>query len=142
MLSSCASQILACVLYPDLQVQRDCAFALANIADSVEYQNDVVREGGIEVLVKSGLSDDARVQRDTARAFSALTLPEHLKKHIIDKDALPTLFALARSLDVASQRYATLAICNLSAGDLKSQVRTLVGIRLSLLIDLVVALID
>ena len=104
-------------------MQRDCAFALANIADSVEFQNDVVREGGIEVLVKSGLSDDARVQRDTARAFSALTLPEHLKKHIVDKDALPTLFALARSLDVASQRYSTLAICNLSAGDLKSQVR-------------------
>jgi hypothetical protein len=76
------SQILACVLYPDLQVQRDSIFALANIADSVEFQNDVVREGGIEVLVKSGLSDDARVQRDTARAFSALTLPEHLKRFV------------------------------------------------------------
>lgn len=76
------SQILACVLYPDLQVQRDSIFALANIADSVEFQNDVVREGGIEVLVKSGLSDDARVQRDTARAFSALTLPEHLKRYV------------------------------------------------------------
>ena len=46
-----------------------------------------------------------------------------LCRHIVDKDALPTLFALARSLDVASQRYATLSICNLSAGDLKSQVR-------------------
>jgi hypothetical protein len=88
----------------------------------VEFQNDVVREGGIEVLVKSGLSDDARVQRDTASAFSALTLPEHLKRHIVDKDSLPTLFALARSLDVASQRYATLSICNLSAGDLKAQI--------------------
>ncbi len=48
-----AVQILACVLYPDLQVQRDCAFALANISDSVEFQNDVVREGGIEVLVRA-----------------------------------------------------------------------------------------
>ena len=28
---------------------RDCAFALANLADSLELQGDIVREGGIEV---------------------------------------------------------------------------------------------
>ena len=45
------AQILKCCLYEDLEVKRDSVFALANIADSVEFQQDIVREGGIEVLV-------------------------------------------------------------------------------------------
>ena len=36
--------------------------------------------------------------------------------------SLPALFKLARSLDVACQRYATLSLCNLSCGEHKAKV--------------------
>ena len=49
------------------EAAREKGFALANLADSLELQNDVVREGGVEVLSKIGAHDDARVQRDVAR---------------------------------------------------------------------------
>ena len=46
------------------------------------------------------------------------------KTTMIDRGVLPTLFTLARSLDVTSQRYATLAMLNLSmgSGDDKSHI--------------------
>jgi len=101
-------QILACCLYEDLQVVRDCTFALANLADSLELQGDIVR-GGIEVLTRIGASDDARIQRDASRALASLSVSEELKGNLILQGALPALFKLARSLDIASQRYSTKA---------------------------------
>ena len=68
------AQILVCIRYKDLEVQQDCAFALANIADSVEYQNDVVREGGLEVLATVASCPDARVQREIAQGPSQRSL--------------------------------------------------------------------
>jgi hypothetical protein len=38
-------QILRCCLYEDLEIKRDCVYALADISDSLEFQQDVVREG-------------------------------------------------------------------------------------------------
>ena len=81
------AQILSCMRYKDLEVQRDCSFALANIADSVEYQNDVVREGGLEVLAATAPCPDARVQRDVARSYSTLSAAVHIHLPIIEKGA-------------------------------------------------------
>ena len=108
--------------YKDLEVQRDCSFALANIADSVEYQNDVVREGGLEVLAATAPCPDARVQRDVARSYSTLSAAVHIHLPIIEKGGLDALFTLARSLDIACQRYATLALTNLASGEHKRRV--------------------
>ena len=69
-------QILACARFNDLEVQRDCIFALANISDTPEYQADVVREGGIQVLRDLGTHDDARVQRHCARGMANLAVGE------------------------------------------------------------------
>ena len=78
------AQILSCMRYKDLEVQRDCSFALANIADSVEYQNDVVREG----LGSLGCTmPDTRVQRDVARSYSTLSAAVHIHLPIIEKGA-------------------------------------------------------
>ncbi|KDO17847.1 hypothetical protein SPRG_16729, partial [Saprolegnia parasitica CBS 223.65] len=97
------TQILKCMRYEDLEVTRDCTFALATSPTR-----------GIATLVHVGAHDDARVQRDTARALASLSVTAALKPELMT--ALPTLFRLARSLDVSSQRYSTLAICNLASG--------------------------
>ena len=109
-------------MYEDIEVVRDATFSCANIADSLDLQSDIVREGGIEILREVGKHDDARVQRDVARAFSCLSVSEDVKATIVQKDGLATLFQLAKSMDVASQRYATLAICNLSSGEHKGRI--------------------
>ncbi len=41
---------------------------------------------------------------------------------MIEKGVLPTLFNLARSLDVSSQRYAALCLLNLSSGEDKAKI--------------------
>ena len=66
--------------------------------------------------------DDARVQRDTARAFACLTQSEEVRATSGLGGSLPALFKLARSLDVACQRYATLSLCNVSCGEHKAKV--------------------
>jgi hypothetical protein len=95
--------------YEDIEVVRDATFACANIADSMDLQADIVRQGGIEILSAVGKHDDARVQRDVARAFSCLSVSEDVKSTIVIKGGLETLFKLARSLDISSQRYAARA---------------------------------
>ena len=105
--------------YKDLEVQRDCSFALANIADSVEYQNDVVKKG-LEVLAATAPCPDARVQRDVARSYSTLSAAVHIHLPIVKREQ--ALFTLARSLDIACQRYATLALTNLASGEHKRRV--------------------
>ena len=96
------AQMLKCALYSDLEAVCDCDFAIANIADSPEYQSDIEWEGGIEILIEVGKSDDARIQKDTSRALCCLAFSKELKETIIAKNGLQTLFKLAMSLDVAS----------------------------------------
>jgi len=76
----------------------------------------------LQVLGRVGQSDDARVQRDTARALASLSVSEEIKGNIVNQGALPTLFQLARSLDIASQRYSTLALCNLASSPHKGKI--------------------
>ena len=109
----------------DLSVQRDAAFALANLADASDLQPDLLRENAVEHLARVAASaEDARVQRDSARAMACLTQSSEALRDraVATPDFLPAVFKLARSLDVACQRYATLALCNLACGDHKAAV--------------------
>ena len=49
----------------------DGSFVLANIADSVTYQNDVQQEGGLEILAST--APHLVVQRDVARSYLTLS---------------------------------------------------------------------
>ena len=62
------------------------------------------------------------VQRDVARSYSTLSHAVHIHLAIIEKGGLDALFTLARSLDIACQRYATLALTNLASGEHKRRV--------------------
>ena len=107
--------IIACISYNDLEVQRDLSWSLANLCSSVEYHIDIRDEGGIEALTSAGLSDDARVQRSCARSFSLLSENVELKKTMVDRNVLPTVYALCRSLDVQTMRYGCLTLANLAS---------------------------
>ncbi|CAM9457437.1 unnamed protein product, partial [Heterosigma akashiwo] len=110
------AQVLKCCL--SRTTSSDCVFALANLADSLDLQG-TLSCGGIGVGGQGGSSS---VQRDAARALACLSVSEGVKAAVVERGALPTLFKLARSLDVASQRYATLALCNLCSGEHKARI--------------------
>ena len=51
-------------------------FSLENLCDTSDFQNDIIRLGGIDILSKVGLSDDARVRWDISHALSCLSVSE------------------------------------------------------------------
>lgn len=63
---------------------------------------DLVRERGIETLSMMGSLDDARIQRDVARAMACLSVTEDIKGLMVSKGALPTIFKLSRVRAYAS----------------------------------------
>jgi hypothetical protein len=112
--------ILSLIIQEDLAIQRDAAFAISNITDSAELQADLVREGVLLILKEMSLRvDDVRVQRDVSRAYANLAQTEDTRQAILQVQSLPAILNLAKSLDSASQRYSTLALCNLCACELK-----------------------
>lgn len=101
----------------DLHVARDAVFALANLSDALDLQADLVKERAVDTLSRvAEISDDARVQRDTSRSMACLSQNDEARALWVENDNLRALFRLARSLDVACQRYAALALCNLACG--------------------------
>ena len=54
----------------------DSVFSLANLCDTSDLQNDIIRLGGIDILSKVGLSYDARVRWDISHALSCLSVSE------------------------------------------------------------------
>ncbi len=112
--------ILSLFIQDDLAIQRDAAFAISNITDSGELQADLVREGVLLILKEMSLRiDDVRVQRDLSRAYANLAQTEDTRQAMLQVQSLPAILNLAKSLDSASQRYSTLALCNLCACEIK-----------------------
>jgi hypothetical protein len=111
------TNMLRSVKFNDLELQRDCMFAIANISDSPEYHDDMVKENAVEVISSVGAKAvDARVQRSAARALANLSINESLRMLLLDLGVLSTLHSLSRSLDYATQRFAALAQTNLAVG--------------------------
>jgi hypothetical protein len=112
--------IISLAAQTDLAIQRDAAFAMSNMTDSAELQSDLVREGVLIMLREMSLGiDDVRVQRDLARAYANLAQTEETRQSMLQVQSLQAVLNLAKSLDSACQRYATLALCNLCASALK-----------------------
>ncbi len=68
----------------------------------------------MRVLSDCAFSDDARIQRDVSRAFATLSQSSDIQSEMATQSyCLPAVLVLAKSLDVACQRYSTLTLCNL-----------------------------
>jgi hypothetical protein len=115
--------LLALAIDEDLPTKRDALFSVANLAESLELQGDLIREGVLKVLCEVASHNDARVQRDTARGFSTLTQTDVIRAEMMGHNALHPVLTLAKSLDVACQRFATLTLCNMSCGIGEHKVR-------------------
>jgi hypothetical protein len=113
--------ILALMIQDDLTIQRDSTFAIANLTDTAILQHDLIREGVLVILKEMAMkATDVRVQRDLARSYANLCQLEDIRQEILKIQSLPGILNLAKSLDSACQRYATLALCNLSSSTLKT----------------------
>eukprot|EP00940_MAST-03C_sp_MAST-3C-sp2_P002171 g2171.t1 len=109
------TNMLRSVTFDDLELQRDCMFAIANISDSPEYHEDMVKAGSIEIIASVGAkAKDARVQRSASRALCNLSINTELRMLLLDLGVLSTLHTMSRSLDVVTQRFAALAQTNLA----------------------------
>ena len=116
---------------PDDIVKRNSAVVLANCAESVELQQELIRRGVVEALEevatstalcgRGGMNNEdgnAGVIRDISRALSRLSRVEEGRNIMAQnpqrKDcAMKRLFSLSRSADASTQRDATLALCNI-----------------------------
>lgn len=119
--SGAIESILALMIQPDLTIQRDATFAIANLTDTAILQHDLIREGVLVILKDMALkATDVRVQRDLARCYANLAQLEDIRVEMLKIQSLPGILNLSKSLDSACQRYATLALCNLSSSALKT----------------------
>jgi len=81
------------------------------------------------VMANVAFNEDARVQRDIARAYANLTNTEEIRTQIINSNSLSAVLNLCKSLDIACQRYATLALCNLCSSTSHKVYIFLIGSR-------------
>jgi len=105
----------------DLTVRRDAVFSIANFAASPDFCQYVVKEGGVETIKAVASTylasvDEVEVLRDTSRALSSLSTDAATKEIMVSQEIPKVLCKLAKSPDSATQRYASLALCNLCSG--------------------------
>jgi hypothetical protein len=103
----------------DLMTKRDAVFILANLSESLEFQLDLIKFGIVPVLNQIAKNCvDTKIQRDLARAYASLTQYPELQLEVMkedDESSFQSILVLSKSLDIPCQRYATLALCNLSS---------------------------
>lgn len=106
------------VYQSDLQIQRDSVFCVANLSETSELQLNIIKNKGIDALSAVGkYSNDELSLRHVARALSSLTGIDEGKREVLNNKAnnvLSILCRLARCKDKLTQRYAALALCNVS----------------------------
>ena len=115
--------IVQLCIHPDLTVRRDAVFSISNFAASPDFCQYVVKEGGVETIKAVASTylasvDEIEVLRDTSRALSSLSTDAATKEIMVSQEIPKVLCKLAKSpdSDSATQRYASLALCNLCSG--------------------------
>lgn len=113
--------IVQLCIHPDLTVRRDAVSSIANFAASPDFCQYVVKEGGVETIKAVASTylasvDEIEVLRDTSRALSSLSTDAATKEIMVSQEIPKVLCKLAKSPDSATQRYASLALCNLCSG--------------------------
>lgn len=133
----CLSTLFSLVQDPDKMAQQSAAFAIANLCEGEDIQDDLVAAGVLEILIR--IANESQVQRDVARAFSLLSQFEDIQLRMLRHEhdpvlslssstqvndastetanaSIPIITALMKmstSRDVPCQRYATLALANI-----------------------------
>mmetsp|Transcript_30666 Transcript_30666/g.64244 ORF Transcript_30666/g.64244 Transcript_30666/m.64244 type:complete len:505 (-) Transcript_30666:154-1668(-) len=106
--------ILQLCIHLDLTVRRDAVFCVANFVSSPDFRQYFVKEGGVET-VKAAATTNHNVEllRDASRAMSSFSVDTATKEIMISLEVPKVLCKLAKSPDSSTQRFASLALCNL-----------------------------
>ena len=109
--------LLHLCIHLDLAIQRDAVFSIANFAYSPEFCQYVVIEGGVDTIkATASTSNSVEVLRDASRAMSSFSVDTATKEIMVSQEIPKVLCKLAKSSDSATQRFASLALCNLCSG--------------------------
>jgi len=111
------SAILRLCSHADLHVRRNAVVAVANLAASPEMRQYVAMEGGVEVILSASTTNcDVDFLRDAARTMSTLAVDTGIREAMVTQEIPKALTKLAKSSDSETQRFASLALCNLCMG--------------------------
>jgi hypothetical protein len=111
----CLQDILGLCNSCDIQIQRDATCAIANISDCYDAHRKLLDNGVVEVMAKlSDSCSDTMVVREISRFFSFISISDEAKDVMMGFGVISILMKFARRSDVVTQRYSTLALCNLS----------------------------
>ncbi len=114
--------ILRLSTHSDSFIQREAMHCVANFAGSHPFRQYVAKEGGVETVTIAGAtSGDVNVLRDSARALSSFSIDNATRSIMIAQDVSKTIFKLCKSSDSQTQRFASLALCNLCLGTLNQR---------------------
>ena len=109
--------ILQLCIHLDLTVRRDAVFCIANFAGSPDFRQYVVKEGGVETIkAASTANHNVEILRDASRAMSSFSIDTATKEIMISQEVPKVLCKLAKSSDSSTQRFTSLALCNLCLG--------------------------
>jgi len=109
--------VLRLCSHADLHVRRNAVCAVANLAASPEARQYIAMEGGVEVIrFASAANSDVDFLRDATRAMSSLAVDTAIREVMVSQEIPKSLSKLAKSADSETQRFASLALCNLCVG--------------------------
>lgn len=109
--------ILRLCIHLDQHVQKEAVFCVANFAGSPDFRQYVAKEGGVETLkAVATTTHDVEILCNAARALSSLSIDIPTKAIMVLQEIPKVLSKLAKSSDIATQRFAALALCNLCLG--------------------------
>jgi len=98
-----------------LDAQRKAMCALANLADSLDTHDALVKTDAVKIIGEIADSCiDSITVRELTRFLASLSINDTAKDQILDNEILPKLIKFSRRTDTATQRYSSLAICNLT----------------------------
>jgi hypothetical protein len=98
-----------------INTQRKAVCALANLADSLDTHQLLVRARVVNELKEVALTSvDSIIVREITRFFASISINSIAKEQMMKSNILPHLMKFSRRSDTGTQRYSSLAMCNLS----------------------------
>ena len=103
--------------------QKEALNALANVCEIFDSHKFIMLSGCISFFIGAFESwDDEVMVRDMTRLFASISFNEDMKVPLYQYDIMSSLYRLARSCDLITQRLAMVAICNICQSSEKGNI--------------------
>ena len=96
-----------------IKIQQKAICSIANLADSLDTHSVLVTERTMQILKEIAFScSDIQVVRNLVRFFASISFNNIAKDQILDQKLFFYLMKFSRHSDKPTQRFSSLAICN------------------------------